>query len=124
MIDLFLEAHSATEAPALIATRYVKSTRATLGFTSFDDRTAIVEIDGPDSERVRDMHRQAWNALRSNEIPHRFHWGKQHDLTADTFRIAYGDARIKSWVASRQELLENGELRDAFLNDTVRGILT
>ncbi|MDE2878623.1 FAD-binding protein [Candidatus Palauibacter soopunensis] len=122
VIDLFLETHGATEAPALIGIRYVKSTLATLGFTSFDDRTAIVEIDGPDSERVRDMHKQAWNALRSKEIPHRFHWGKQHELTADQFRIAYGDARVESWISSRQELLES-EGRNAFLNDTVRHIL-
>lgn len=117
VLDAVLQLHEEVEAPVVLACRYVKSTPATLGFTSFGERCCVFEIDGPTSAKVRSMHTRTWALLRDLGVPFRFHWGKLHDLTGDTVRQAYGQERIEAWLAARRLLLDSPELRRTFSNE-------
>lgn len=116
-LDVLFDLHREIQAPVLFACRYVKSTKATLGFTCHGERTCVLEIDGPQSSKVRTMHKRSWDLLRSAGIPFTFHWGKQHDLTANRVRAAYGDERVDAWLAARRSLLRTASLRKTFSND-------
>jgi len=99
--------------PVLIAFRYVKRTRATLGWTRFEP-TCVLELDGPLSDRTLSLYRRVWAALRERGIPHTLHWGKQLELRADAVREMYGDA-VDRWLAARDTLLD-AESRRVFSN--------
>jgi hypothetical protein len=106
-----------TNAPALIAMRLVKASKGTLSFTRYAPVTAIVEIDGPDSNRVRQAQRLTWAALVDRDIPHTFHWGKINNLDRSSVRRAYGAAAVDKWIDARHAILTTTELREAFAND-------
>ena len=99
--------------PVLVAFRYVKGTRATLGWTRFEP-TCALELDGPLSDGTLEFFRRVWQALRERDIPHTFHWGKQLPLEHADVRRMYGDA-VDRWVAARETLLD-AESRRAFSN--------
>jgi FAD/FMN-containing dehydrogenase len=99
--------------PVLAAFRYVKRTRATLGWTRFEP-TCVFELDGPVSARTLSLYRRVWAALRERGIPHTFHWGKQLELGADAVRRLYGDA-VDQWLTARNRLLD-AESRRVFSN--------
>ncbi len=118
-LDVLFHLHEEIEAPVLFACRYVKSTQATLGFTNHGQRTCVLEIDGPQSSKVREMYKRSWDMLRASGIPFTFHWGKQHDLNELKLRLAYGNAAVDSWLAARRSLLRTSDLRRTFSNAMV-----
>ncbi|MBN1209750.1 MAG: FAD-binding protein [Myxococcaceae bacterium] len=99
--------------PVLTAFRYVKGTRATLGWTRFEP-TCVFELDGPLSDRTLSFYQRVWAALRQRGIPHTFHWGKQLGLDAAAVRRMYGGAADR-WLAARARLLD-AESRRVFSN--------
>lgn len=68
-LDTLFEVHNESGAPVLFALRYVRATQATLGFTYHAPRTCVLEIDGPRSDRVQQMYRRSWAALRALGFP-------------------------------------------------------
>lgn len=104
-LDLAAGAVARREAPAFVSMRFVKATRATLGFTCHEPVTAILEVDGAYSNRTLAAQRDVWQALAAEGIPHTYHWGKMHDLGAAGVRRCYGEDRVDRWIAARQELV-------------------
>jgi FAD binding domain-containing protein/D-arabinono-1,4-lactone oxidase len=104
-----------TRAPALLAIRLVKATKATLGFTNFAPATAVIDIDCPQSNRQRDLLRTLPIAIEQAGIPFTFHWGKLHETDRDRVRRMYGP-RVDRWLAARRTLLATPELRRLFAN--------
>ncbi|HET7462102.1 MAG TPA: FAD-binding protein [Longimicrobium sp.] len=90
---------------SLVAFRFVKATRATLGWQRFGPATCILELDAPLSDRTLKLYRLMWQALVDRGIPHTFHWGKQHALDDAGVRRAYGPARDR-WIDARHRLLD------------------
>ena len=46
------------------------------------------------------------------------HWGKFNThLNPARVRQRYGDAAVDQWIAARETLLENAEVRKVFAND-------
>lgn len=88
----------------LAALRYVKATRATLGWARHEP-TCVFELDGVLSERTQALYSRMWRALRERGIPHSFHWGKMLELDAERVRSQYGDA-VGRWIAARETLLD------------------
>jgi len=117
VVDISADKVIETNAPALIAMRLVKSSAGTLSFTRHAPVTAVVEIDGPASNRVRQAQRLTWQALKDRNIPHTFHWGKINNLDQSSIRQAYGTAAVDKWIAARRDILSTPELREAFAND-------
>ena len=72
--------------PLLLSVRYVKGTKATLGFTRFDD-TCVLELDGVNIPEVRKYIKSVWAGLDEAGIPFTLHWGKYNDHLSKT-RVA------------------------------------
>jgi FAD/FMN-containing dehydrogenase len=93
--------------PGIYAFRFVKGTKATLGFTKFD-KTCVVEMDGAYSDRSIEYCKKVWDKLEEKGIPFACHWGKQTDLSAKRIKYMYGQAAVDSWKAARNSLLDVG----------------
>lgn len=112
-----VDAVRTNDAPAIVGMRFVKATDATLGFTRHLPVTCILEIDGVYSNKTLAAQRQLWQALRAQQIPHTFHWGKFNDLDATNVVTCYGQVKIDAWRKARARVLETPELRRIFSND-------
>ncbi len=110
-----------TVSPVLITMRYVKGTRALLGFTKFDT-TCVLEIDGLNTAKTRAYATSVWKNLERAGIAFTMHWGKVNDfLTENRVKTMYG-ANVDKWIAGRETLLENSETRDVFANEFVKSL--
>ncbi len=87
----------------ILSYRYVKQTRALLGFTKFP-HTCILELDGVESSATRKFYDIVWKELENSNIPYSFHWGKINNLNITRVKKIYGTNRDK-WVAARNKLL-------------------
>jgi FAD/FMN-containing dehydrogenase len=100
--------------PGIYAFRFVKGTKATLGFTKFD-KTCVVEMDGAYSDRSIEYCKKVWDRLQEKNIPFACHWGKQTDLSPSRIEYMYGKAAVDSWKAARNSLLDN-DAKKVFTN--------
>jgi len=100
--------------------RFVKGTKALLGYTKFDP-TCTLEIDAPNTKAMREYADAVWTGLEQAGIPFTMHWGKFNwFLTPDRVRSMYGD-NVQKWIASREALL-SPEVRSVFTNDFLRSV--
>jgi hypothetical protein len=100
----------------MFAYRFIKKTKATLGFTRFD-HTCIFELDAAFSNRTLDFYHAAWKALEDNNIPFTFHWGKMNEIDPARMQRMYG-ADATAWVNARNTLL-TPESRKIFANPLI-----
>jgi len=61
--------------PALLSVRFVKATKALLGFQHFEP-TAVFEIDSVNTPKTRGYFEQVWADFAAAGIPFTLHWGK------------------------------------------------
>ncbi len=115
-VEICLKEVKRFEAPVVLATRYARQTQATLGFTKFGPQTCILEIDGPQSRRVKSLYNRIWKALDKAGIDYTFHWGKINNLNATNVRRLYGEENVKAWIKARREILPTREQRAIFSN--------
>ena len=99
----------------VLAFRFVKGTKATLGFTRFDP-TCIIELDGVFSSATNNFYMALWNSLDALNIPFTFHWGKILDLNPARIRKMYGN-NIDKWISARNQLMDSEASMRAFTND-------
>ncbi|HKR03126.1 MAG TPA: FAD-binding protein [Bacteroidia bacterium] len=117
--ELFLSLNkSVAPFAGVIAFRYVKGTKATLGFTRFD-KTCIIELDGVFSSATNNFYLQLWGSLDALNIPYTFHWGKILELNPQRIRKMYGN-NIDKWIAARNQLMNDGKAIRAFNNDLLK----
>jgi len=107
--DLLLELNK-TKGPfaGLFAFRFVKKTKATLGFTRFD-HTCVFELDGVFSNDTSQFFREVWNILDEENIPYTTHWGKVNELDFQQIKKMYG-AGVDAWIEARNKLLNAASL--------------
>lgn len=105
--------------PGGLALRYVKGTKATLGFTRFP-KTCVLEMDGVESEAAREFFEKVWLKLEELQISYTLHWGKINFIL-DKNRVLkmYGRDAVNSWIEARNELLA-GHVLDIFKNEFIR----
>ncbi len=100
--------------------RFVKGTKALLGYTKFEP-TCTLEIDAPDTPKVREYANAVWTGLEQAGIPFTMHWGKFNwFLNPARLQSMYGD-NVQKWIASREALL-SPEVRSVFTNDFLRSV--
>jgi len=105
--------------PIILSHRFVKGTRALLGFTRFAP-TAVLEIDAVNTASRRRYLQRVWTELDAAGIPFTLHWGKFNShLTPTRVRRMYGDERVEQWKASRNALLESPQVGRVFANPFV-----
>lgn len=98
-----------------IAVRFVKGTKATLGFTKFEN-TCVVEMDGLDSKGNHAVFKNVISRLETQNIPYAIHWGKLNTpLNKSRVLATYGKEKIQTWKQARAQLL-SAEARDVFVN--------
>lgn len=108
---------SNTVLPLILSHRFVKGTKALLGFTRFDT-TAVMEMDAVNTPETREYFNRVWEELDAAGIPFTLHWGKYNSfLTPERVRNLYGDKVVDQWLASRKTLLESEAVRQIFNND-------
>jgi peptidoglycan/xylan/chitin deacetylase (PgdA/CDA1 family) len=98
----------------VLAFRYVKGTKATLGFTCFDP-TCIIELDGVLSRESYDFYAKVWKMLEENDIPFTFHWGKILELNPERLRKIYGE-KVEEWIIARNSLMKDAASMRVFTN--------
>jgi hypothetical protein len=93
----------------LFSFRFVKQTKATLGFTRFA-HTCIMELDAAFSDKTYTFYTKVWKKLEDEQIPFTFHWGKVNELSPERLSNMYGPA-VDSWIAARNKLLDPDSMR-------------
>ena len=109
-LELIVEVNKQKPFPGGLSLRYVKGTKATLGFTKFDN-TCVLEMDGADGQVARDFFQTVWNKFEQSNIPYTLHWGKiNFNLTENKVKTMYGTATVESWTDARNALLDTAAL--------------
>ncbi|MDH4085024.1 MAG: hypothetical protein OEV99_16395 [Nitrospira sp.] len=107
--------------PVLLTMRFVKGTKALLGFTKFEP-TCVLEVDGLNNAKTRAYAKQVWKGLEEAGIPFTMHWGKFNSfLNRTRVRNMYGDDNVDKWIESRESLL-TPEVRKVFTNDFLQSV--
>jgi len=113
-------ANFGTLLPMTCMMRFVKGTKALLGFTKFDP-TCTLEIDAINTPKTREYANAVWTNLEQAGIPFTMHWGKFNwFLTPARVQRMYGE-NVQKWIASREALL-SPEVRSVFTNDFLRSV--
>ena len=112
--------------PGIFALRFVKQTKATLGFAKFPI-TCMIEIDGVLWKKTRKIMslteycRRMIEVLQDNNIPFTIHWGKNSDWAfPGLVEHMFGD-NVGKWKAQRQALLSN-EMQALFSNTFLKTV--
>lgn len=96
---------------AVVALRYVKVSKALLGFQTHAPITCIVDLDGIYSKRTVNFFEGVWEAFEADGIPYTMHWGKLNGiLDGARVRQKYGSA-VDDWIAARHTLLDAASRR-------------
>lgn len=90
-----------------LALRFVKGTKATLGFTRFE-KTCVLEMDGVESASSRKFFKAVWDRFEEIGLPYTLHWGKiNFNLNEARIRQMYGDTAVNKWLTARHKLLDD-----------------
>jgi hypothetical protein len=122
VIDIALRTYEDfdTIMPALITMRFVKGTKATLGFTKFKP-TCVIELDGLNTPNMQEYVNLVWELVEQAGIPFAMHWGKFNEhLNAKRIKTMYGPKR-NQWIQSREKLL-SADVRQVFTNDFLKRV--
>lgn len=115
VVDIIMDVNHQTPFPGGMALRFIKGTKAMLGFTRFE-KTCILELDGVDAQLSKDFFRQVWDEMELQQIPYTLHWGKFNaNLTPQRVRQMYGDSAVVTWIACRHQLMD-AATRNVFNN--------
>lgn len=119
VLDIILKVNKETPFPGALACRFVKGTKATLGFTRYE-HTCVLEMDGVDAGVSRSFFQNVWSALEQADIPFTLHWGKLNFILSEPLiRKMYGDASVDSWISCRHSLMDP-PVREVFTNGFMR----
>ena len=114
VLDIALDVNKQHPFAGIFACRFVKQTKATLGFTKFPV-TCIAEFDSFEAPSTWRFYTSLWKALDDAPVPYSFHWGKINNLDAAKVRKIYGD-NVDKWIAARNKLLPK-EMLPVFTNE-------
>ncbi|TAI49590.1 FAD-binding protein [Flagellimonas allohymeniacidonis] len=104
-LELIVEVNKNKPFPGGLSLRYVKGTKATLGFTKFPN-TCVLEMDGVDGNKAREFYEAVWNKFEQEGIAYTLHWGKiNFNLNENRVKAMYGANQVQSWIDARNQLL-------------------
>lgn len=115
VIDIILEINKRIPFAGVLAMRFVKGTKATLGFTRFEN-SCVLELDGADTSINHKFAETFTEEIESRNIAYAIHWGKINNILNKTrLRKMYGDENVDKWLDHRSQLLSE-ESRNVFNN--------
>ncbi|GAA4232065.1 hypothetical protein GCM10022291_05920 [Postechiella marina] len=112
--------------PGIFALRFVKQTKATIGFTKFPI-TCMIEIDGVlwnETKKIMSLEkfsRRMIEVLKTNNIPFTIHWGKNSDWKCPGLVNYMFDDKADDWIAQRKKLL-SPEMQELFSNTFLKTV--
>ncbi|MEA3044355.1 MAG: hypothetical protein QOH47_2193 [Sphingomonadales bacterium] len=106
-------------APATFACRFATASPGLLSFVQYE-RTCIIDIDGVENPKTRQVIEAARTALDQAKFPYAAHWGKLNNLTKARVRASYGD-KVDDWNKARSQLLPTPQERFVFSSDLLAG---
>ncbi len=119
VVELIMDINKSTPFPGGLSLRYVKGTKATLGFTKFSN-TCVLEMDGIDGDVARNFYTKVWNKMEQQNIPYTLHWGKiNFNLNEALVRKMYGSVNVDSWIDARNELMSIPSM-EVFSNEIMK----
>ncbi|HEX6376316.1 MAG TPA: FAD-binding protein [Allosphingosinicella sp.] len=101
MIDISSAVAREVRLPSIGQVRLVHRSRATLGFTQHEPKTAVFEFGMINDERFPEFERRMDAALRAEGIRYTLHWSKNSGISPAQLDYMYGAAKIASWKAAR-----------------------
>ena len=113
VIDIALRLNGQFSFVGVFTCRFVKQTKATLGFTQYE-HTCIAEFDSFEAQSTWNFYNALWNALDAEGILYTFHWGKVNNLNAQRIRNMYGQ-KVDEWILARCRLIPK-EMLPVFTN--------
>ncbi len=105
-----------TPFPGVISFRFVKQTKATLGFLKYGPVSCAVEFPGAYSTETQNFYDALYARLDAAGIEYTFHWGQCNNLNSVNVRQKYGDAAVNSWLNARYALLKTPQQQAMFTN--------
>jgi hypothetical protein len=106
--------------PGVIGVRFVKPTKATVGFTKFSPLTCTIEIPSINIDSTKAGYQSVFDALDDADIPFTLHWGQVGDYSPYRLQKMYG-ASLGKWIKARETLLPDSTQRYMFTNDFMKG---
>ena len=103
----------------LLGIRFVKATRATLGFTRFHPLTCTIELPGLNSSNTQNFYAQVFSSMDNAKLPFTLHWGQEGDYSQRRLNLMYGRS-VTEWTAQREKLLPDPLQRYMFTNDFLK----
>lgn len=119
VLDEILRINKKTPFPGALSLRYVKGTKAMLGFTCFP-QTCVLEMDGVDATQSRQFIEQVWQRMEDVGFAFTQHWGKlNYNLNNRLIRKMYSDTTVNKWISCRHQLMDTAT-RNIFTNDFMK----
>lgn len=116
VVDVCLEINKQIPFAGVLALRFIKGTKATLGPAQFPD-TCVLEMDGVDAEVNHKFIEELTRQVELRNIRYGIHWGKINKvLNKERVRRMYGDDKVDTWLKHRKQLLVSEEVRNVFNN--------
>ncbi|HSJ69742.1 MAG TPA: FAD-binding protein, partial [Anditalea sp.] len=116
VVDICLDINKTHKLAGILAMRFVRGSKATLGFTRWE-RSCVLEIDGVDASINHQFVKLMAEKMEARQIPYALHWGKINRIL-DKERVLYmfGEERVKSWKRQRSRIMDK-EIQEMFNNE-------
>lgn len=116
IVDIALDINKKIPFAGVIALRFIKGTKATLGPAQFPN-TCVLEMDGVDADVNHKFIEELTNRVESQNIRYGVHWGKINKvLNKERVRRMYGNEKVDKWLKHRKQLLRTVDVRNVFNN--------
>lgn len=116
VVELCLQTNRSTKLAGVMALRFVKGTKATLGFTRWPD-SCVLELDGADAAVNYEFMRELAAKLDAQNIDFTLHWGKINRIL-DKSRVLkmYGEETVSNWKMQRSRIMSE-QIQRTFNNE-------
>jgi hypothetical protein len=105
VIELCLQTNNSIKLAGVMAFRFVRGTKATLGFTRWPN-SCVLELDGADASVNYEFMRELANKLDEHDIEFTLHWGKINRIL-DKNRVLkmYSEESVSNWKTQRSRIM-------------------
>ena len=105
VIDVILKINENTKLAGVMAFRFLKGTKATLGFTKWEN-SCVLELDGADASINYQFMNEMAKELERKAIDFTLHWGKINRLLDRRLvHKMYGEQHVLNWKKQRSRIM-------------------
>jgi hypothetical protein len=119
-IDIVSQVARDIRLPSISQVRLVRASKATLGFTQHEPRTAVFEVGLINDGTFPKFEIRLDEAFRTAGIRYTMHWSKNSGIEPTKLAYMYGANRIASWRAARTSVFGGDDtLMRTFASDAM-----